>query len=181
MASVSSITGANIYNNGAMTSLSFPSLTGTVTTNNFSGNSGLSSVDLGSVTAFTAGLNFNGCGLTSFTMPSSVSACPGLTLSSPNLTSVDLGNITEVNVIVYSCPLAPAILGLSNITSVRWINLTSDNYTQSQVDGILSECLTISTRDSSCSLSLGGNAKPSTAGYVDKATLISRGWTVLTN
>lgn len=85
----------------------------------------------------------------------------------------------------YGIVSMPSISYLRNVTSM---DFRKNGLTQAQVDAILNQCLEISLYDTNVKLYLykyiSGtsygivNAQPSAQGLADKATLISRGWTI---
>lgn len=164
-----------------LTSVSLPNLVGTASNIQFNGCTNLSSVDLGNLTNITSYLYLNNCNLSSYTV--TIPTILNLYLyQDPNLTYIDLGNLTSCSTLYLTNNPAPTIVGLSDLTSIVSINLQNCAFSQAQVDSILGDCLTVSLSDTSSNLNLTGtNAKPSAQGYLDKATLISRGWTVQTN
>lgn len=164
-----------------LTSVSLPNLVGTASNINFGGCTNLSSVDLGNLTNITSYLYLNVCNLSSYTVTTPTINNFYL-YQNPNLTYIDLGNLTSCSSLNLGGNPAPTVVGLSDLSSIASITFNGCNLSQAQVDSILVDCLTVSLSDTTCYLNLGGtNAKPSAQGYIDKATLISRGWTVLTN
>lgn len=163
-----------------LSSVNLPNLVGNAATVNFGGCTNLSSLNLGNLTTITT-LTLNNCNLSTYTINQSTITTLNL-FGNPNLTYIDLGNLTTCTTLNLFGNPAPTVVGLSDLTSIGSINFQTCNFSQAQVDSILADCLTISLSDTSCSLYLTGtNAKPSAQGYLDKATLISRGWTVSTN
>lgn len=138
-----------------------------------------------------------------YDLTTAFSSCVDLfTFSCPNLTNLNLSSLTNCSNLNTKTCTNLAIVNIDNLkigsinasactnlnpptlnyTSIGSINLQDDYFTQSEVDGVLSNCLTISNSDASCVLNLGGNnAKPSTSGYATKAALTAKGWTVTTN
>lgn len=163
-----------------LSTVNLPNLVGNATEVNFGGCTNLSSLNLGNLTTITT-LTLNNCNLSTYNITQSTITTLQL-YSNPNLTYIDLGNLTICNNLnLFSNP-APTVVGLSDLTSIGSISFSNCNFSQAQVDSILADCLTVSLSDTSCSLNLIGiNAKPSAQGYIDKATLISRGWAVSTN
>ena len=180
-ANITTLSYLRIENITQLTSVNFPNLVGNASEINLGGCTNLSSVNIGNLTNITTYLYLNGCNLSTYTV-NQTSIVTLYLNSNPNLTYIDLGNLTSCSTLYLLGNPAPTIVGLSDLTRIGSINLHNCAFSQAQVDSILSDCLTVSLSDTSCNLTLfGTNAKPSAQGYVDKATLISRGWTVSTN
>lgn len=103
----------------------------------------------------------------------------------PNLTTIDVSTLTTVNALY--CRQNPALNppSIAHFTSVFSIDFASCGLSQAEVDAVLADCIIISNTDTSCDLKLNNttgspNAAPSAAGLANKATLISRGWSVTT-
>jgi hypothetical protein len=124
--------------------------------------------------------------LTSLTLPSGLTTLQILGCEFNQLTSLTLPSTLTTMQYLYCYSNASLIPPtFSNIITVTGIQLHRCGFDQTEVDNIISQCITISNSDTACILSLdngglGGavNSAPSAAGLANIATLQSRGWTV---
>jgi hypothetical protein len=120
-------------------------------------------------------------------LPALTSIGGAIILILPNLTSVDLSSLVSVgSVILFSdsneCPLL-ADIDLSSFvpSNGSTFKCVGASLTQATVDQILARYVASGVTSGQINLSGGSSSAPSVAGAADKATLIGRGLTVMTN
>lgn len=165
-------------------------------------NPNLENIDVSSLTSCTRFYAYSNPNLVNIDV-SSLTSCTYFTVYTTALTSLNVSNLTSCSYFhvylsanlsnininsltsctyfhAYGCPnLIPPSL---YFTAIEEIDEKDCTLNQSEVDSVLHNCLSISSIDSRCKLNLhGSNAKPSSQGYLDKSTLVARGWIVNTN
>lgn len=179
----------NFQNCPLLQSISAPSLTSIESSCVVSGNVSLTTFNLPSLTQFGSGATsiFNNTALQTLSLPSLITVfgflCSGntslITLNLPVLGS--MGASADMN--------ASGCTNLVNVTLTSYIpsngrsqNFSSCALSQASVDHVLARCVANAAYVSgTVTLNGGTNSTPSVAGLADKATLIARGCTVLTN